>query len=98
MACGKPPAARGIALNLLDAPLTWATLKSQFGPDYSRMDNFKRFFRHELKQVRTQYSGARLDLTDQGLILCHSPPPVARKLHVVPGENPALGNLQKSPL
>jgi hypothetical protein len=78
--------------------LTWATLKSQFGPDYSRMDNFKRFFRHELKQVRTQYSGARLDLTDQGLILCHSPPPVARKLHVVPGEKPALGNLQKSPL
>lgn len=59
--------------------ISWAALKAQFGPGYGRMDNFKAFFRKELKQVWTQYRAARLDLDDKGMTLWLSEPPTSRK-------------------
>lgn len=59
--------------------ISWAALKGQFGPDYGRMNNFKAFFRKELKQVWTQYSAARLHLDDKGITLRNSEPPTSRK-------------------
>ena len=59
--------------------ITWASLKQQFGPDYGRMDNFKRFFRKALRQVRARYHRAILDLDDRGITLHHSLPPVTKQ-------------------
>jgi hypothetical protein len=70
--------------------ISWAALKAQFGPGYARMDNFKTFFRKELKQVWTQYRAARLDIDEKGMTLHHSAPPTSRKFPVLPGGKPIL--------
>ena len=70
--------------------ISWAALKAQFGPDYGRMDNFKTFFRKELKQVCTQYRAARLDLDDKGMTLWHSGTPASRKFPLLSGGKPVL--------
>ena len=72
--------------------ISWAALKGQFGPDYGRMNNFKAFFRKELKQVWTQYNAARLDLDDKGMTLWHSEPPTSRKYSMISGVKPALAD------
>src|ERR1019366_5488950 len=59
--------------------ITWVALKQQFGPDYGRMDNFKRIFRVALRQVRARYDRARLDLDGHGITLHHSMPPVTKR-------------------
>lgn len=59
--------------------ITWAALKQQFGPDYGRMDNFKRIFRVALRQVRSRYDRALIDLDDRGITLHHSLPPVTKQ-------------------
>jgi hypothetical protein len=59
--------------------ITWAALKQQFGPDYGRMDNFKRFFRKALRQVRARYQRAIIELDDRGITLHHSLPPVTKQ-------------------
>jgi Plasmid encoded RepA protein len=75
--------------------ISWVALKGQFGPDYGRMDNFKAFFRKELKQVWTQYKAARLDLDDKGMTLWHSEPPTSRKYQLLPGGKSAIaGSLE----
>lgn len=60
--------------------ITWAALKDQFGPDYARMDNFKRKFRLALQDVHTVYPDARLELDGRGMTLRHSSPPIRRRL------------------
>lgn len=64
--------------------VSWAALKQQFGPDYGRMDNFKRFFRQALAQVLTRYKAARIELDGYGLTLQNSPPPVSKRLVSLP--------------
>ena len=62
----------------------WVSLKEQFGPGYGRMDNFKRVFRTTLKQVAVIYREAKFAVTDKGMELSHSLPPVlkrSRQLH-----------------
>ena len=59
--------------------ITWAALKQQFGPDYGRMDNFKRIFRVALRQVRARYQRAIIELDDRGMTLHHSLPPVTKQ-------------------
>lgn len=63
--------------------IPWTQLKEQFGWHYGRMDNFKRVFWATLRQVHSQYAGARIELDDRGLTLRHSPSPVK-------GRTPAL--------
>ena len=63
--------------------ISWAALKEQFGPDYDRMDNFKRFFRKTLARVRDRYEAARVELDDRGMTARNSLPPVARRLGIV---------------
>ena len=57
--------------------IPWAALKAQFGPEYDRMDNFKRFFRKQLRQVGLVYPEGRGSLDARGITLRNSPPPVA---------------------
>ena len=63
--------------------IPWTALKEQFGPDYHRMDNFKRFFRKTLVQVQRRYQSARLELDNKGMTARNSPPPVAKRLILV---------------
>ena len=64
--------------------ITWAALKQQFGPDYGRMADFKKFFRRALRQVRARYDRALLDLDDRGITLHHSLPPVTKRQVMLP--------------
>jgi hypothetical protein len=63
--------------------IPWSALKEQFGPDYRKMFNFKREFRHTLAQVQRRYQAARLELDDKGMTARNSPPPVAKRLILV---------------
>ncbi len=63
--------------------IAWTALKEQFGPDYDRMDNFKRFFRKTLAQVQRRYQAARLELDNCGMTARNSPPPIAKRLILV---------------
>jgi hypothetical protein len=62
----------------------WSGLKAQFGWHYDRMDNFKARMRQVLAGVRTQYPDARVDLDHRGMLLHHSPPPIAPKMVPAP--------------
>ena len=64
--------------------IAWASLKEQFGPDYGRMDNFKAFFRRALKAVLSQYTTARVELDGRGMTAFNSPPPVTKRLVLLP--------------
>lgn len=62
----------------------WTALKAQFGWHYGRMDNFKRVFRQTLDMVLTQYRGAKLEVSDKGMTLRTSPPPVKGRIVALP--------------
>jgi hypothetical protein len=62
----------------------WAALKQQFGPDYGRMVDFKRFFSAALRQVLARYQAARIEADSHGLRLFNSPPPVKKQLVLLP--------------
>jgi hypothetical protein len=63
--------------------IPWAALKEQFGPDYRRMIDFKRFFRKTLAQVQRRYQTARLELDGRGMTARNSPPPVAKRFMII---------------
>jgi hypothetical protein len=64
--------------------ITWAALKDQFGPGYDRMRAFKAFFRSALRQVLTRYRVAWIELDGRGMTLHNSPPPVGKRIHLMP--------------
>src|SRR5918994_1792139 len=68
--------------------ITWQALKSQFGPDYDRLRDFRRKFVPALKTVLTAYPSARIETADAGLVLWNSPPPVLKKLVSMPRLDP----------
>jgi hypothetical protein len=68
--------------------ITWPALKAQFGPDYDRARKFREKFVLVLKAVLTVYPKARIEITDAGLVLWDSPPPVLKKQISMPRLNP----------
>ena len=54
--------------------IPWGALQLQFGADYKRTRDFKRYFLNQLKSVCTVYPEAKLDLVDIGLVLKPSKP------------------------
>jgi hypothetical protein len=54
------------------------------GPDYHAMGQFKAKFRTTLRQVLARYKAARLDVDGYGIRLHNSPPPVAKRLVMMP--------------
>jgi hypothetical protein len=64
--------------------IQWPALKQQFGPDYGYMGHFKGKFRMALTQVLTRYKAARIELDGSGMRLHNSPPPVTKRLVLLP--------------
>jgi Plasmid encoded RepA protein len=64
--------------------IQWPALKQQFGPDYIHMGHFKAKFRLALRQVHSRYKAARFDIDRYGMRLHNSPPPVAKRLVMLP--------------
>jgi hypothetical protein len=61
-------------------PVSWRALKPQFGVAFGRMDNFRARFLDNLKLALAVYPEARVDVTDTGLLLHPSRPPVAPRI------------------
>ncbi len=59
--------------------VSWKALKSQFGTGFSRMDHFRPTFKDNLSLAMAVYPDAAVDVTDKGLTLQPSRPPVAPK-------------------
>lgn len=55
----------------------WISLQEQFGQGYDRIRDFKRFFERTLKQVKAVYPAARFDLSEKGMTIYNSPPPIS---------------------
>jgi hypothetical protein len=61
--------------------VSWVNLWEQFGPNYTRIRDFKRDYRATLQKVIMQYPFAKLEeLEDKGFMLHHSPPPIEKKI------------------
>lgn len=60
-------------------PVTWAQLHGQFGADYARLRDFKRYFSAALQKVQTVYSTVNFQVTEAGLTLLPSKSHVPKK-------------------
>jgi hypothetical protein len=58
--------------------LSWQNLRDQFGQEYSSSKDFKREFRHALRQVSTVYPQARMSDVAGGIMLYESRSPLSR--------------------
>jgi hypothetical protein len=67
-----------------DKLVTWSALKSQFGIGTAAMFNFRSKFTTTLGLATAVYPAARLDVTEQGVIIKPSRPPVTPKLLLGP--------------
>jgi hypothetical protein len=60
----------------MDTEISWAALKGQFGTGCAAMRTFKVVFAENLVLAKGVYLGARADLTERGITLRPSPPPI----------------------
>lgn len=58
--------------------IPWAVLEIQFGSDYERTRDFKKYFMTQLLKVSLVYSNAKVETNDHGIILSPS------KTHILP--------------
>ena len=59
-------------------PIPWERLWRQFGPRVGLMKNFRPQFEAPLHQALAAYPGAKVRISDRGLLLEPSPPPISR--------------------
>ena len=59
--------------------IRWPALAAQFGSNYLRIRDFRRFFRTPLRLALAVYPDARVDIGENGLILWNSKPPILRR-------------------
>lgn len=64
--------------------IAWSRLKDQFGPDHRHMRKFKAVFRVASNQVLTRYRVAWVELDGRGMTLHNSPPPVPKRMILLP--------------
>jgi hypothetical protein len=60
-----------------ETPVSWDRLWKQFGPRVAKLKNFRPQFEGPLHLALSAYSSAKVRVTDRGLLLEPSPPPVA---------------------
>jgi hypothetical protein len=63
--------------------IPWTAIKEQFGWNYEKMFKFKDVFRNTIHSVKTQYPAGRFTIDRKGVTLFNSPPPVAKRVHLV---------------
>jgi hypothetical protein len=63
--------------------VTWKALKGQFGTGFKEMYHFKPRFVRTLALATAVYPAAKLEVTEQGVILKPSRPPVAPKVQAL---------------
>ncbi len=59
-------------------PVSWKALKAQFGTGFTRMDHFRPTFKMNLDLALAVYPAAKVDITERGLTLRPSTPPVSK--------------------
>ncbi len=59
--------------------IVWPLVQAQFGQGYTRIRAFRAVFLTTLKQVLTQYPGAKVEASGRGLKLYRSRPPILPK-------------------
>lgn len=60
--------------------VSWGSLAQQFGSGYAQVREFRRVFKRTLAQVKVVYPDAKFELSEAGMRLEQSKPPVARRL------------------
>jgi hypothetical protein len=63
-----------------DRLVTWAALKPQFGTGFSKLYHFKNKFPGTLALATAVYPAAKIEVTEVGVVLKPSPPPVSPRL------------------
>lgn len=63
--------------------IPWTAVQDHFGPEYNRIRKFREKFLEALRQVHSVYRAAKIEVTDEGLFLYTSPPPVTKTSIVV---------------
>lgn len=66
-----------------DRLLSWQALKGQFGTGFKELYHFKPRFVGSLALATAVYPDAKLDVTEHGVVLKPSRPPVAPKIHAI---------------
>jgi Plasmid encoded RepA protein len=61
-------------------PISWSSLKAQFGNGFVQLRDFKATFLGNLRLAMAVYPAANVEVTEAGLVLHPSRPPVAAKL------------------
>jgi hypothetical protein len=61
-------------------PISWTALKGQFGSGYDSIHHFRTFFKENLRLALAVYRHARLEVTERGVDLFPSRPPVAPRM------------------
>ncbi|MEI8394348.1 MAG: replication protein RepA [Rhodospirillaceae bacterium] len=62
--------------------IPWPDVQNQFGPQFSRLRKFRESFLQVLKNVLTVYPEAKIEATDEGVMLYPSPPAVPERTMV----------------
>jgi hypothetical protein len=60
-------------------PVSWRALRPQFGAGFGRLDNFRARFLGNLRLALAVYPAAHVEVTETGLVLHPSRPPVAKE-------------------
>ena len=76
--------------------LSWENLRDQFGQEYANGRDFKREFRHVLRQVVLVYPDAHIEDTAGGFILRESPPPISKLRIGMAGSRTKMKAVDKS--
>ncbi|HYF86153.1 replication protein RepA [Azospirillum sp.] len=63
----------------LKTPVTWAALFGQFGHSYQNLKHFKPRFTEALKMALAVYPDAEVDVSEAGVVLHPSPPPIPER-------------------
>jgi hypothetical protein len=80
-----------------DRLVPWSALKAQFGTGFSKLYHFKNKFPGALALATAVYPDAKVEVTDEGVILKPSHPPVAPRLLTARQASPETVSLD-SPL
>ena len=59
-------------------PISWAAIFAQFGAGYTKVSHFKPRFMEALAAALAAYPQARVDISEAGVSLHPSRPPIAR--------------------